>query len=304
MLIANPIYDVVFKYMMEDKKVARLLISAIIGEKVLDLEFLPQENISEGEGKIEMLTVYHIDFSANVETPEGHKSVIIEMQKAKNVTDIMRFRRYLGGRYQDQRNVHVDATNVSHARQIYCIFFLGYDIGISDASLLEVDSRVRDRMTGKEFTANGEFIEGLHHRSWIIQISRLKSRRRDDLERLLAIFDQENTDENRHYLFLPEEGIPKEYNPILRRLQRAIGTPQMRAEMTREDFDIEERRITERTHAMAIEEKDKVIEEQAKALVEREQALEEQAKAIEEQAKAIENLAREIEALKRTPGKA
>ena len=36
--IANPIYDVVFKYLMNDEKVAKLLLSAIIGKEVLTLE--------------------------------------------------------------------------------------------------------------------------------------------------------------------------------------------------------------------------------------------------------------------------
>jgi predicted transposase YdaD len=32
--IANPIYDVVFRYMMEDNRVARLFLSAVLGEEV------------------------------------------------------------------------------------------------------------------------------------------------------------------------------------------------------------------------------------------------------------------------------
>lgn len=40
MQIANPIYDAVFKYLMEDSQIAKLLISSIIGEKVLSLDFL------------------------------------------------------------------------------------------------------------------------------------------------------------------------------------------------------------------------------------------------------------------------
>ena len=43
MRIANPIYDVVFKYMMEDLKVAKTFIAAIIGEDVEELDFCPQE---------------------------------------------------------------------------------------------------------------------------------------------------------------------------------------------------------------------------------------------------------------------
>ena len=41
--IANPIYDVVFKYMMEDNAVAKLLVSSIIGEEIVSLDTKPQE---------------------------------------------------------------------------------------------------------------------------------------------------------------------------------------------------------------------------------------------------------------------
>lgn len=42
--IANPIYDVVFKYLMNDEKVAKLLLTAIIGREVVSLEFRPAEH--------------------------------------------------------------------------------------------------------------------------------------------------------------------------------------------------------------------------------------------------------------------
>ena len=41
MYIANPIYDVVLTYLMEDNKVAKQFISAIIGEQIEELEFAP-----------------------------------------------------------------------------------------------------------------------------------------------------------------------------------------------------------------------------------------------------------------------
>ncbi len=43
--IANPIYDVVFKYLMEDTEIAKLILSTIIDEEIESLDFLPQENI-------------------------------------------------------------------------------------------------------------------------------------------------------------------------------------------------------------------------------------------------------------------
>jgi hypothetical protein len=45
MLIANPIYDVVFKYLMEDNKIAKILISKILNEEIIELNAKPQENI-------------------------------------------------------------------------------------------------------------------------------------------------------------------------------------------------------------------------------------------------------------------
>jgi hypothetical protein len=44
MYIANPIYDVVFKFMMEDNRVAKAFLSAIIQEKVTELDFVAQEH--------------------------------------------------------------------------------------------------------------------------------------------------------------------------------------------------------------------------------------------------------------------
>ncbi|MDR1102563.1 MAG: hypothetical protein LBL42_02280, partial [Tannerella sp.] len=85
MYIANPIYDVVFKFMMEDNKVAKAFLSAIIQEKVTELDFAAQEHTirvppkketeTEREKKPEgsglNLTVCRFDFSARISTPEG-----------------------------------------------------------------------------------------------------------------------------------------------------------------------------------------------------------------------------------------
>jgi len=49
MQIANPIYDVVFKYLMEDSKIAKLLISSIIKQEIEIIDFRPQEFIAEIE---------------------------------------------------------------------------------------------------------------------------------------------------------------------------------------------------------------------------------------------------------------
>jgi hypothetical protein len=58
------------------------------------------------------------DFSAKIALPCGEfKTVLIELQKAKLASDIMRFRRYPGRNYQDPDNAH-DEGNERKARQI------------------------------------------------------------------------------------------------------------------------------------------------------------------------------------------
>jgi len=52
MQIANPIYDTVFKYLLEDNDAAKLLISTIISEEIVKLDFMPQESILDIEKKL------------------------------------------------------------------------------------------------------------------------------------------------------------------------------------------------------------------------------------------------------------
>jgi hypothetical protein len=43
MLIANPIYDIVFKRLMENKRSAKFFIQTLTGEQVEDIAMVPQE---------------------------------------------------------------------------------------------------------------------------------------------------------------------------------------------------------------------------------------------------------------------
>jgi len=43
MEVANPIYDAVFKYLMEDDCVARTILSALLKKDVLNVEMRPHE---------------------------------------------------------------------------------------------------------------------------------------------------------------------------------------------------------------------------------------------------------------------
>ncbi len=98
MLIANPIYDAVFKYLMDDLAVARVIISTIIGQDIQELDFKQRERSAQVPSL--GATIFRLDFSAVIKTADGtRKNVLIEIQKADSGEDIGRFRRYLAENY-------------------------------------------------------------------------------------------------------------------------------------------------------------------------------------------------------------
>ena len=97
-----------------------------------------------------------------------------------------------------------------------------------------------ERRTGRELAASHPLVEGIHHRSHIIQIPRLASRRRDELERLLAIFDQGlvkgNGRRDAHVLTIDEGEYPVECAFVLWRLREAMAEEEVRRTMEGEDL--------------------------------------------------------------------
>jgi hypothetical protein len=296
MLIANPIYDVVFKYLMEDSQIAHTVISTIVGEDVLELRSLSQEltrepitlpQLEDERGKVPAATVElcRLDFIARIKTPTGEKKVAIELQKAKEVTDLMRFRRYLGLLYEGKGETDADTLTPP---QIYCIYLLGYDAALPDCAVLRIDPDVKNAATGETLNVDNVFIKALNHRSWIVQIKLLKPEYHNEMEQLLAVFDQSNRTEDFHILNVSENDFPEKFRPIIRRLQMAQSTPEVRKIMHLEDEFIEGWRIMERQLEKKLQARDAVIAEQQKALEDKDKTLEEQQKAFEEQQKAFE----------------
>ena len=302
MNIANPIYDVVFKYLMEDSKIAKVLIGLIMGEEILELNFRPQEHTLAL--RKESLTVFRVDFTAKIKTDEGFKCVLIEIQKAKFGTDIMRFRRYLGSHYSHKENsyeVEVNACTVKKPLPIVSIYFLGYPLEGITAPVIKVQRHYYDVIDNKkEITQKVEFIESLTHDSFVIQIPCLRQKYRNDLECLLSIFDQHNRTADHHILNVNETDFPDKYRLIIRRLQAAIAESEVRETMDIEDEILEELQDKEREIARkdkALDEKDKALGEQRKALDEKDKALGEKNKVLEEQEKQLEDKDALIKAL-------
>jgi len=339
MLIANPIYDTVFKYLMEDSRVARLIISTIIDAEIDELVFTPRERTAHIPSL--GVTVFRLDFSAVIRTVEGERrNVLIELQKADGGEDVRRFRRYLAENYYERPTpfpgshktltgecfggtpAH-DAKVVDKQTKagpvpvktdppekailpIISIYILGETLpALKGYSAIKVKRRYLDAVTGEEITKRVPFIESLTHDSYVVQLSELNARRRNRLEQLLSLFEQVNMVEKQHLKEFTES-LPKEFQPILERLIRAALDRRILEEMIVEDDVLTQWKEKERKFEQQLEEA-KVREEEAKAREEEAKAREEEAKAREEEAKAREEEAKareevalaEIEELKR-----
>lgn len=71
------------------------------------------------------LAVFRLDFIAAIKTDTGeHKTVLIEIQKAKNPIDLLRFRNYLAEQYKKEDTVN----NENIVLPITTIYFLGFKL--------------------------------------------------------------------------------------------------------------------------------------------------------------------------------
>jgi hypothetical protein len=262
-----------------------------------------------------------MDFSARVRDKDGREELIImELQKAKLPSDIMRFRRYLGAQYSDKNNVarepaaaykaqsalaapaetEVAETDQAKALPILSIYFLGHTLERVKAPVLWVNRVYKDMTTGEPIRDREEFVECLTHDSIIIQIPYLKGKRRNDLERLLALFDQSSLASDRHFLNIEEEELPERYRPLLRRLHKALADDTLRRSMDAEDDYVEDiknfqRQIERRDQALkemdhAIQEKDHAIQEKDHAIQEKEHAIQEKEHTLQEKEHALQEI--------------
>jgi hypothetical protein len=228
----------VFKYLLDDEKVARLLLSALLGKEVLELQFRPTEvhhEAANADGT--QLLVLRMDFAATVRLEDGgRKLVLIEIQKARSAWDVQRFRRYLGSNYANPENVYLDPDGKKKSLPIVTIYFLGEGLECVDVPVLKVNRPYLDMATGEEVRITDPFVEALTHDSIVVQINRLKDRRRTELERLLEVFDQGRASRSDpHLLDILEENFPERHREVLRRLMRAGAEQEVRDKMDVED---------------------------------------------------------------------
>ena len=258
--IANPIYDSVFKFLVEDERIARTLLSALLKKEVLEVHARRHEYADETRNSLSM---FRIDFAAKVQEADGSSHlVLIELQKTWLETETLRFRRYLGVQYGNKENIPTKGNPKGFAIPMVAVYLLGHRVGDIDEPVIYVQHKAYD-YDGAVVTRGlpDPFVESLTHDSIIVQIPLLRGQVNNRLERVLSVFDQTAIDgSDQHVLELDEDKYAGDADMryMLRRLTAASCNAEIRQNMNVEDefYSAIENRDT------AIMQRDKMIEEQ------------------------------------------
>jgi DNA repair exonuclease SbcCD nuclease subunit len=284
-IIANPLYDSVFKALMEDPETARGFLSILTDLTVVQLQLLAQEHAYR-DAKTGEVRVFRLDFCATVETASGRRyQVLIELQKAKLGRNALRFRYYLGSRYQSVEDLVVDETVQKISLPILSIYLLGFVLDDSLPMGIRVRRRYEDAVTGAEIAAGrpSEFIEQLTHDALFIQIPKLGASRDSRLERVMDLFDQRRQLESDAHRLALEEDL-RQTDPVVERMLRTLNrlqeSPEMEQIMTLEDlYQLEQEQMSQELEAMRralSKEKARLEEEQKRREEEQKRREEEQ----------------------------
>ena len=278
--VANPIYDIVFKYLMEDERIARTILSALLKKDVVRVEVRPHEYAN---AKRDTLSVFRIDFGATVRHDDGSEQLIlVELQKTWLPTETLRFRQYLGVQYQNPENVVGDGRD-THALPMVAIYLLGHKVGDIEEPVLYVQHESYD-YEGRPVTKGlpDPFVDSLTHNSIIVQIPRLHGQVNTRLDKVLSFFDQTYKSKSSQQVLNIDDSIyagDAEMEHIVHRLLMAATDANVRQDMNVEDeyFSIIEKRDTE------IMMRDRQLSEQSVRIAEQKAQLSEQKAQLSEQ---------------------
>ena len=286
--IANPIYDSVFKYLMEDERIAKTLISALLKKEVVEVDMRRNEYTN---GTRDNISMFRIDFGARIKEEDGStKLVLIELQKTWLETETLRFRQYLGAQYANPENILKDCENDGYGIPMIAVYLLGHKVGDIEEPVLYVKHKALD-YDGNHVTKGipDPFVDSLTHDSIIVQIPRLRGHENNRLDQVLCVFDQSQKEKGNHQVLSVDEDKFNgdiEMMHILHRLITAASDSKLRQDMNVEDefFSAIENRDT------ALMQKDKTIAEQGETIAEQKEQIHSMVKAMIDNGMSIDTI--------------
>ena len=287
--VANPLYDAVFKYLMEDDRIAKTILAALLKKKVIDVKIRRNEyaNLTRRES----ISMFRIDFAATVLDGDNKPHLmLIELQKTWLPTETLRFRRYLALQYNNEENM-LKEEHEKYAIPMVAIYLLGHCIGKIEEPVIYVNHHAYT-YDGKKVEEGipDPFVESLQHDSIIVQIPLLHGRVNNRLEKVLCLFDQTNVADNKKVIKVDDKQFEgdNDMEYIVRRLQSAAADPDMRYQMNAEDEFFKELEARD----SLIMEKDGQLKEKDGQLKEKDEMLRKMIKGMQENGMSLDDISK------------
>ena len=287
--VANPLYDAVFKYLMEDDRIAKTILAALLKKKVIDVKIRRNEyaNLTRRES----ISMFRIDFAATVLDEDNQPHLmLIELQKTWLPTETLRFRRYLALQYNNEENM-LKEEHEKYAIPMVAIYLLGHCVGKIEEPVIYVNHHAYN-YDGKKVEEGipDPFVESLQHDSIIVQIPLLHGRVNNRLEKVLCLFDQTNVADNKKVIKVDDKQFEgdNDMEYIVRRLQSAAADPDMRYQMNAEDEFFKELEARD----SLIMEKDGQLKEKDGQLKEKDEMLRKMIKGMQKNGMSLDDIAK------------
>ena len=301
--VANPIYDSVFKYIMEDERIAKTILSALLKKEVVHVTVRPHEYSNTTR---DTLSMFRIDFAATVREKEGNeikdRIVLIELQKTWLNTETLRFRQYLGAQYNNKNNIR-EADEKGFAYPMVAVYLLGHKVGNIKEPIVYVNHDVFDYNGNVVAEGNTEpFVESLTHNSIIVQIPRLQGNVNNRLEKVLSVFDQTNVEDDTQQVLKIDEDKYADDNDmmyVLHKLTAAAANSEMRQDMNVEDEfykAIEDRDTAIMQRDKILKEQSEQISQQSEQISQQSEQLSQQSEQLSQQSEQLKNMAKALSA--------
>jgi hypothetical protein len=235
MKLLNPLYDTVFKYLMQDIEIAKGLIEAITKCKIVEIIPAPQDSTTLNlKVKYLQMEIIKQDYVAVVNSSDKHgnqttERIVIEVQKSSILPEIGRFRKYLADKYATTTAYSTKNTQKDSYLSMKTIYLIEQIFNPKLPAILGRRGTYYNELNNTEFIGpRDSVVELFNHDSWFIQTELLPAEFKDDLHYILTVFSpQFRTGKNERFIEIPEDVILQKKHKImdliLRRLEIATA---------------------------------------------------------------------------------
>jgi len=203
--IANPLYDTIFKKLMENDRVAKFFIGTLLEQNIHALQVITQEfpnpkdvdksssgtiaSKDQQSQEVSSKNFFQLDFIATILTDTGEtEKVLIEIQKIKNFIEPRMLSNFQAVHYNRKGTFDYEKRKLPSIT----IYILGFNLPEIESACIKLEKTYEDLISNKMINQKIDFIEKLSQDCYIVQVNRIADRFETSLDKLLSIFEQSN----------------------------------------------------------------------------------------------------------------